>query len=396
MFQLSRENLKPRKSLFFGVCEFKYVMKKFLILSILIFYLFCLSGCNSEENKGGVYIESTASYSAQKETADQLFECRFILFGKTYKLPCAVSEFIDSGWSFTKVPPNLTGRQNSTDAYEMVKNDGEKTYRCSVRLANAGADSCKADKGIVYLIKFEDINFANDIDFDMCGITAQSTKDAVSSKFGSDALSYTSDDVQILLDYSSSGKLSSISISNQNIEYEELRAGNNPDLMDSYVEPISIGKDIKNPIVRLGGNLYRLPAPVSAFIKNGWTVGQGGTNLLPAGGTSSYGCMLQRDGVNIAFTVYNPFNSAEEAQKCLITSVSTDDTDSLVLSADIEKGMKKERVQMYLSGFSHDEPTPADETETYIYNDKYINIELRFDMESERLIYMKESCTKWQ
>ena len=40
--------------------------------------------------------------------------------------------------------------------------------------------------------------------------------------------------------------------------------------MTNYQTPAALGSDFMDPEVEFMGNLYRLPAPVSAFLDNGW------------------------------------------------------------------------------------------------------------------------------
>lgn len=43
-----------------------------------------------------------------------------------------------------------------------------------------------------------------------------------------------------------------------------------PEIRTNYQTPAALGSDFMDPEVEFMGNLYRLPAPVSAFLDNGW------------------------------------------------------------------------------------------------------------------------------
>jgi hypothetical protein len=55
------------------------------------------------------------------------------------------------------------------------------------------------------------------------------------------------------------------------VEYTET-ALEAPAYLAQYTAPSSLGDDLLSGSVKIGGDLYRFPAPVSEFLKNGWTV----------------------------------------------------------------------------------------------------------------------------
>lgn len=77
-----------------------------------------------------------------------------------------------------------------------------------------------------------------------------------------------------------------------------------PDYIQQYVAPTELGEDLSNLVVEFEGDLYRMPAPISAFEANGWVVTGTRGEYLAAGDHD--GCItMDRDGKSAIFDVVN-------------------------------------------------------------------------------------------
>lgn len=54
-----------------------------------------------------------------------------------------------------------------------------------------------------------------------------------------------------------------------------------PDIVRNYKAPTALDGDFMEPDVEFMGDFYRLPAPVSAFLSNGWVMKENQTVRFP-------------------------------------------------------------------------------------------------------------------
>lgn len=71
----------------------------------------------------------------------------------------------------------------------------------------------------------------------------------------------------------------------------------------NYKSPEVLGNNLLVPNVSFMGDIYSLPAPVSAFVENGWEVTE--SKPIGAGSYDLWGITMTRDGVTATFGVRN-------------------------------------------------------------------------------------------
>lgn len=89
-----------------------------------------------------------------------------------------------------------------------------------------------------------------------------------------------------------------------------------------YQAPDSLGEDPLSLRVAFGNALYALPAPVSAFVENGWTLGKGADGVVKACGVGQL--TLSLNSQSFTTWVYNASDKAALARDCLVTTVVSD------------------------------------------------------------------------
>lgn len=114
-----------------------------------------------------------------------------------------------------------------------------------------------------------------------------------------------------------------------------------PEYILAYTVPTALGDDLLSLIVEFAGDLYQMPAPVSAFEENGWTIMATRHDYVEARGFSVRGVTLMRDNQSADFSLRNLSDLAVLPQNCVIDSLnpigSTHDF-TLVLSGGIAIG----------------------------------------------------------
>lgn len=113
-----------------------------------------------------------------------------------------------------------------------------------------------------------------------------------------------------------------------------------PDIVRNYKAPTALGGDFMEPDVEFMGDFYRLPAPVSAFLSNGW---------------------VMKENQTVRFSVYNLTENATAIENCFVTELSFGSYDpeilALKLSENITLGADKNELITKASerGYLHED-----------------------------------------
>ena len=91
-----------------------------------------------------------------------------------------------------------------------------------------------------------------------------------------------------------------------------------PEYLSAYKAPSELGDDLLSGRVRIGGDLYQLPAPVSVFLQNGWEVAAR-PGFVAAHKSDSM--QLRRDGLSLEITVTNFSEYQTLAENCAVTGI---------------------------------------------------------------------------
>ena len=109
----------------------------------------------------------------------------------------------------------------------------------------------------------------------------------------------------------------------------------------AYEAPEQLSEVLEDFTAEYGGQLYRLPAPVSAFEKNGWTINAAESDYAVMNGR--YGNVtLERDGAKLYAVVNNHGSEAAFISNCFVTTLYGDmDTTKVpvVIAGGIRLGM---------------------------------------------------------
>ena len=117
-----------------------------------------------------------------------------------------------------------------------------------------------------------------------------------------------------------------------------------PEIVTSYQAPAALGADLLDPQVEYCGDLYTLPAPVSAFLANGWTLSDVADDAFVAGGDVEFIDMM-KNNQSVHFSIYNLTENATSVENCFVRELSYASYDNealaLKLSGGFELGAKK-------------------------------------------------------
>ncbi len=117
-----------------------------------------------------------------------------------------------------------------------------------------------------------------------------------------------------------------------------------PDIVSNYKAPTALGSDFMDPDVEFMGSLYRLPAPVSAFLDNGWVMKDVAEDAFLEGGGLEF-IEMMKENQTARFSVYNLTENATSIENCFVTELSFGSYNpeilALKLSEDITLGADK-------------------------------------------------------
>lgn len=117
-----------------------------------------------------------------------------------------------------------------------------------------------------------------------------------------------------------------------------------PEIVSSYTAPTELGDDLLAPQLEFCGDLYSLPAPVSAFLENGWELQNVEDGAYVAGRDLEFVDMM-KNNQSAHFSVYNFTQDATAIENCFVRELEVGNYDSdaltLTLSGGFTLGAKK-------------------------------------------------------
>lgn len=133
-----------------------------------------------------------------------------------------------------------------------------------------------------------------------------------------------------------------------------------PDIVSNYKVPTALGGDFMEPDVEFMGDFYRLPAPVSAFLSNGWVMKDVAEGAFLEGGGLEF-IEMMKENQTVRFSVYNLTENATAIENCFVTELSFGSYDpeilALKLSENITLGADKNELIAKASerGYLHED-----------------------------------------
>lgn len=302
----------------------KKVITALMAALILLSFAACANGTSPNETNGG---ESHGNVN----TSSDIYEFTIDLFGDTYSLPADLDEFKANGWAYANNdnPESKDVKANGYATCDVLK-AGKKI---TLTVINLGTNTKKFSDCKVGSV---DCTFsaANDMTFNLANklsVTKATTVEDVTGKFGEatktingnsgTTLRYEKEAyVYYIFTFNTDGKLTYVDIRNWKSEDGAADAATDLGFLSEYVTPSALTDDYADYIFKLEGKLYQLPAPVSSFTDNGWTI-KTYPESIPAGNEITSGLVMTKDNLELTFTVKNFANTAVETKDAMVTGV---------------------------------------------------------------------------
>lgn len=304
--------------------------------------------------------EDSADSESTGELGDDIYSFSMEFDGQIMKFPMTYQAFTDMGWELSsREDPDM---KISTNSYGFVSfNKGKNSV--SAEVMNLGINEVGLEDSLIGGIT---VDGSYDIDLTSVSVKlpggielGKSTLDDIKAAYGEPSDTYEGDlytKVTYEKDTYQEVELSVFKDDNtlKKVDMENLEEPEGydkgavsdevPDIVTAYKAPDALGSDMLDTAVEYMGDLYSLPAPVSAFTANGWEIQNAEDTPYVEGNGLAFIDMM-KNNQSIHFSVYNETENATALENCFVRELSfaTYDPESIEmkLSGDITLGADK-------------------------------------------------------
>lgn len=370
---------------------------------------FILAGCMILGMPAGVYAaqeeQETTAVAENGETAetgeaapeqaaglsDDVYSFQVEYDGTLYQFPMPYADFEAQGWTLSKNDDSeaMVGT-NSYTSIGFIKGE------CSIRadVFNLGINELPIKECLIGGITVDE-GFT-DMDFSAIPVNLPngismgvSNVDDIKAAYGEPSDVYESDlytkltyekdyyqDVELYV-YTEGNTLRQISLRNFS-EPEGYDKGSvsteTPDIVANYKAPSSLGEDFMEPVVEYFGDLYQLPAPVSAFEANGWSMVDVSDEDFVAGRDIEFIEMI-KDNQRVRFSIYNLTENAVTLSNCFVKELQFATYDPEIIDMKLSGGV--------VLGAEKSDLIAMAEEKGYLYEDEDGYLRIYPDIESK-------------
>ena len=299
--------------------------------------------------------EDSADSESTGELGDDIYSFSMEFDGQIMKFPMTYQDFVGMGWELSsREDPDM---KISTNSYGFVSfNKGKNSV--SAEVMNLGINEVGLEDSLIGGIT---VDGSYDIDLTSVSVKlpggielGKSTLDDIKAAYGEPSDTYEGDlytkvtyqEVELSV-FKDDNTLKKVDM--ENLEepegYDKGAVSDEvPDIVTAYKAPDALGSDMLDTAVEYMGDLYSLPAPVSAFTANGWEIQNAEDTPYVEGNGLAFIDMM-KNNQSIHFSVYNETENATALENCFVRELSfaTYDPESIEmkLSGDITLGADK-------------------------------------------------------
>ena len=363
----------------------------------------CMVPVYAEESPAEPVTEATAP--SAEELSDDIYSFQIKIDGEQYQFPMKFEEFTEMGWKLNGVNSEEKISPNSYGSVRMKKGRIE----ASVTVMNFSINTKLLSECYVAGIYLEEYYLENQMSFELPkGITySMSTREDVEAAYGPASDTYESENytrltydaenyysgVEIYIDQESkmvSGVSMRCLTEPEDLE-EDVVSQEIPEFVTQYQAPAELGEDLSSCIAEIDESLYKIPAPVSVFLENGWKLSYNDNSEVIAGKDSGYGYSLIKDNQRFGIDVRNYDENATTVENCFVVEIHNDDF-STVIPVNLQKGitfnMNTADLESALEGTLYEKKEYSSLNSYFIpsYDDKYYGTTITVDKEEDRIV----------
>ncbi|MDR2106830.1 MAG: hypothetical protein LBP24_05425 [Coriobacteriales bacterium] len=324
-------------------------------------------------------VEVPASPSG--ELSDDLYSYAVRLDGVVYTLPAPYSEFKANGWELRDA--SLLEQTLEPGQYSLgdVAQNGE--HRVRLAFTNNSMDVVSIEDAEVGRVIVDDSNVQAGTQFLLPGgITLGASYEDVIAAYGEPtdvqegasfkSLTYSTDayaEVKITVK-AETNLVSEINVENLIAKQQDASGSGAvadaeaPAVVNEYKAPTDLGSSWNSFNVKYDGALYHLPAPVSAFVQNGWVIASDESEVLAAK-SSKVGFEIRKGNQTLRTEVHNYADTAQPLKYCFVTSVEYYEYGAKV-SIELAKGLsEKSTIDDFIAAYG--EPTSKEQSSNLVF-----------------------------
>lgn len=333
------------------------------------------AGTEEANEAGETTAEGEGVQTGAQALSDDIYSFQAEIDGEVYQFPMSYGEFTAKGWTYdgdaaqTMEPEQYTAaetfKKDSSKLYATIFNLGMNTVpfsECQIGgfsvdsyMMKDSAFSVKLPKGIEFGVStLEDVKAAY----------GEPSREYDGEMYTALTYEYeTYQDVEIQVDKETK-VVSKIDMRNMiETASEEEKAQAETAVSDevteevkSYQAPTELGDDLTKFIVEYDGALYQMPAPVSEFEKNGWTVKEDQSDMTVKGKDAGW-VSLMKNNQELRVMARNYGDNATTIRNCFVTTVKGDDNSTdmpITVQKGITRGMTKADLEKALEGVTYE------------------------------------------
>lgn len=352
--------------------------------------------------------EEAAAETTTASTAlsDDLYAFELEVGGEIYQFPMTYEDLLAKGWNLSKnEDPEMKLESNEYTSVTMIQ--GENSIY--VDMVNFGINAMPVTECLVggididasynYNLESLPVNLPKGI------VMGQASVDDIKHVYGepsdlyeseySTALTYSKDyyeEWRLTVD-AETGVLTRCEVQNL-AEPEGFDKGTvnteTPEIVTAYQAPTALGEEMLSPVVEYFGDLYQLPAPLSAFTANGWSIVDAEEGAYVAGGDFD-SVEISKENQNVTVYISNYTENAVLIENCFVEELSFATYDPEIIDMKLSGNVT--------IGTERADLIAAAEASGYLYEDEedylriYADIEAQYDQYVEFGFYNDENPT---
>jgi len=296
------------------------------------------------------------------EMSDDLFDFTVMIDGDVFKLPVSLDVFMSYGWESTG---DLEGTLLPGDSFSIFEfHRGffftrDESY-LSVQLTNMSDEIRYLSDATVYAVDTDWLNIVIELPH---GIIIGSGRDDVTDAFGDPSDVWESSRYDTLVYRHDSNSFVYLRVSHETdlvihinienkIQIESDFINKNAEVFNevtkreaAYVSPTSLGDDLTSFNVKIAGDLYCIPAPVSEFLNNGWEFERTPPEGIPAH-RELRNIDMVKDGTRLSVELFNFSDDLLAVERCFITGIDLylKPNDDLIMPGGIGLGAEEDEL----------------------------------------------------
>lgn len=303
-------------------------LKKVIALLLTTLMVVSFAACSKDKDSNN---PDGGESQVNANTSSEIYDFQIELYGDVYTLPADLNKFKENGWTYVnnENPESKEVRANGYATCDVLK-EGKRITLTAINLSANTKTFSECKVGSI------DCTFSatNDVTFKLANnllVTKETTVKDVTNKFGEPSKNIENESgttvryeketyVYYVFSFNTEGKLTYVDMRNWKNDGEA--SSNEVDLsfLEFYKSPSALTDNYSDYIFRLEGKMYQLPAPVSAFVENGWTL-TSYPDSIPAGNEITAGLKMKKGDIELTFTIKNFASGAVETKDTMVTGV---------------------------------------------------------------------------